>query len=92
MSLSTTDVRHQGDSYTGGRFEDSTSTTANHASDRKHFFLNINCGLHALLYPSNIKSPYFMHESILSIIFVLWILSFLKDISSTGSKDSKDIF
>ncbi|PON35352.1 hypothetical protein TorRG33x02_351480 [Trema orientale] len=27
------DVRHQGDSYTGGRFEDSSGTTATHASD-----------------------------------------------------------
>ncbi|PON82179.1 hypothetical protein TorRG33x02_220300 [Trema orientale] len=32
-SLSTMDVRHQGDSYTGGRFEDSSGTTANYASD-----------------------------------------------------------
>ncbi|PON67896.1 hypothetical protein TorRG33x02_263310, partial [Trema orientale] len=32
-SLSATDVRHEGDSYTGGRLEDSSGTTANHASD-----------------------------------------------------------
>ncbi|PON81177.1 hypothetical protein TorRG33x02_230610, partial [Trema orientale] len=33
-SLSTTDIRHQSDSYTGGRFEDSSGTTVTHASDR----------------------------------------------------------